>query len=360
MQTMTCSHCANRPKHLLIALLTAFLLAPGAPSTAQQTASSNQAASPQITLGELVRTLPDYMQPGPPQPAYLSAIEDASDAEREAALVPLMQWIGDERPKVRGFALLTLGLLYMPSEKRPSPGNTVSLPARYVPAVASHLLDPDPSNRNVTLLALNSVEYHGGEGLEQLTALVLPMLRQPDVLTEYPDPFFIESDKQILSHMTPEQQAQFKAHTRKVMKLPAIGPQLLAILTMPTRQPTAPVDDAMIAFLDRDDQTQSTLADCLHTLALSAPGERVNDEALRRVFEQKAMTIFLLQFVAEMRLTPKQLAAQKQRLLALANDGDAHPALRRSAQDVAACWTGQRTGNCKPNSQDLSQQLDTR
>jgi len=116
----------------------------------------------------------------------------------------------------------------------------------------------------------------------------------------------------------------------------------------------------MIAFLDREDQTKTTLSDSLHTLALTAGSERVNDEALRRVFEQKAMTIYLLQFVANLRLTPEQLAVQKERLLALSNDESAHPALRRSARDVAACWTGQRTGSCKPNDKDLSEQLDTR
>lgn len=72
------------------------------------------------------------------------------------------------------------------------------------------------------------------------------------------------------------------------------------------------------------------------------------------------MTIFLLQFVAEMRLTPVQLTVQKERLVALSNDESAHPALRRSARDVAACWNGERTGQCKPNSKDLSEQLDTR
>jgi hypothetical protein len=96
--------------------------------------------------------------------------------------------------------------------------------------------------------------------------------------------------------MTPEQQGQFKAQPHKIMKLPAEGAGL----------------------------------------------------------------IFLLQFVANMRLTPEQLAMQKQRLVALSNDELAHPALRRSARDVAACWNGTRTGQCRPSDKDSSEQLDTR
>jgi hypothetical protein len=179
-------------------------------------------------------------------------------------------------------------------------------------------------------------------------------------VTEYPDPFFVESDKRILAGMTPQQRTQFRAQPRKIIKLPAEGAGLLGILAMPTRHPSDAVDDAIIAFLDREDQTKSTLGDCLHTLALSAASERVNDEALRLVFERKAMTIFLLQFVAEMRLTPVQLKVQKERLVALSNDESAHPALRRSARDVAACWNGERNSQCKPNSKDLSEQLDIR
>jgi hypothetical protein len=346
-------------KHVLIGLIAGFLCVAGTASAAQQSVSSTQVAViTQVSLAEVARDLPEYVQ-GEQQSAYLGAIEDATNAERDSAIPNLIRWIDDERPKVRGLALLSLNLLYLPSEKRPGFGYTRSLPVQFIPAVAAHLRDTDPALHNVALAALQSVEY-SGVGMDELVALVVPMLREPDVLVEYPDPFFIESDKWILSQMTPDQQAQFKAQPHKVIKLPADGPGLLSILTMPTRHPSPAVDDAIIAFLDRKDQTKSTLGDCLHTLALSSASERVNNEALSRVFEEKAMTIFLLQFVANLRLTPAQLNVQKERLVALSNDEAAHPALRRSARDVAACWSGERTGQCKPNSKDLSEQLDTR
>ena len=145
------------------------------------------------------------------------------------------------------------------------------------------------------------------------------MLREPDILTEYPEPFFIESDRQMLANMPPQQQGEFKARHRPIMKLLAEGPILLSILEAPIRKPSAKVDDAIAAFLDRPDQTKSTMGECLHTLALSHASERVNDEAPRRVFELKTMTVYLLQFVAWMRLTPTQLSVQKERLILLSN-----------------------------------------
>ncbi|HEU5401232.1 MAG TPA: hypothetical protein VFU86_07740, partial [Terriglobales bacterium] len=127
-----------------------------------------------------------------------------------------------------------------------------------------------------------------------------------------------------------------------------------------TRNSSPAVDDAMIAFLDRSDQTKSTLGECLHTLALSHASERVNDEALRRVFEQKAMTVSLLQFVTWMRLTPAQLAVQKERLIALSNDASEPSALRKAATTVAACWNAERTGLCQPTSEEFREDLNTK
>ena len=319
--------------------------------------AQQRGAAPKVSLVEVARNLPDYVD-SQPQPAYIEAIDGASVAERDAALPLLMHWIDDERPKVRGLALLSLNLVYIPTETRPQTMPMASLPVEYIPAVAAHLRDPDPAMHNVTFAALQTVEY-SGNGMDVLVKLVLPMLREPDVVIEYPDPFFVESDKQMLATMTPDQQAAFLAQPRKVMKLPAEGSGLVGILAT-QRTPSNTVDDAMIAFLDRDDQTKSTLGDCLHTLALSAASERVNDEALRRVFEVKGMTIFLLQFVADMRLTQVEVATERARLIALSNDESAHPSLRRSAKVVAACWTGERIGRCKPSDADLSEQLDTR
>ena len=182
------------------------------------------------------------------------------------------------------------------------------------------------------------------------------MLREPDVLTEYPDPFFIESNRQMLAKMPSQQQEAFNSQHRPVIKLPAEGPVLLSILEAPARTPLAQVDDAIVAFLDRPDQTKSTIGESLHTLALSHASERVNDEAIRQVFERKAMTVYLLQFVAWMRLTPSQLTAQKERLVTLSNDGSVRPELRKAAGIVAAYWTGEREGRCQPLTEEMTQE----
>ncbi len=343
---------------VVAALLGGFLCAGESALKAQQIVTPASDATAQVSLTDMVRRFPEYAEAHDPLP-YLGALENATIAERDAALPALMQWCEDKRSVVRSHALFTLWFLYMPSEKRPEPPFSNSLPIKYIAAVAAHLLDPDRGVRPVTSLALRSTEY-SGIGLDDLVRLVVPMLREPDVVIEYPDPGFAEAEKQMLAGMTPQQQAEFKAMPRKPMMMPAVGQLLLDILATPRRQPSDAVDDAMIAFLDRDDMTQSTLQECLHVLALSRASERVNDEALRRVFERKAMTIFLLQFVENLRLTPAQLDVEKTRLVALSNDESAHPALRRSARDVAVCWNGNRTKPCKPSDEDLSQQLDTK
>ena len=336
-------------------LLLGFLLV-GARASNGQSATSPPSTTDaaKVSLAEVVRDLPDYLDSVTLLP-FSEAFENATDAERDSAVPGFIAWLKDDRPQVRGVALLSLWMLYIPNGDSQVMTCNRYLPVEDVPVVAAYLRDPDPRVRSGAFIALQTVETCG-HGLDELVNLVVPMLREPDVLTEYPDPFFIESDKQILASMTPEQQAAFKAQPRPVIKLPAEGATLLSILAVPTRKPSSAVDDAMIAFLDRADQTKSTLGDCLHTLALSRASERVNDEALRRVFEQKAMTVFLLQFITNLQLTPAQLAAQKASLLALSNDQSEHPALRKAAATVAACWNGDNTALCQPTIDEFNEE----
>jgi hypothetical protein len=335
------------------ASLFGLLLVHGTASVCQSPPASTSKA-PKVSLADVVRNLPEYTKPGT-QLTYSESFENATPEQRDAAVPTLMNWVRDDRPEVRGHALLSLWFLYMPSETSRVITCSRYLPVEDVPIVAAHLRDPDSRVRNATFLALGSVETCG-HGIDVLIDLVLPMLREPDILTEYPDPFFIESDQRMLATMPPQQQAAFKARRRPVIKLPAEGPVLLSILATPTRLPSIAVDDAIVAFLNRPDQTKSTLGECLHTLALSHASERVNDEALRRVFELKAMTVYLLQFVTWMRLTPTQLAVQKERLIALSNDKSKRPELRNAAAIVAACWVGQRNSQCQPLTEEMTEE----
>jgi hypothetical protein len=336
----------------LTALLLGLPFVVGEASVAQSAGSSpstNRVSK--VSLAEVVRNLPNYLEPGT-ESTYEEAIEKATDAERDAAVPGLIGWLKDDRPRVRASALLTLSFLYMPRENDRMITCNRYLPVEDIPIVAAHLRDTDSRVRNATFIALGSVEICG-HGLDELVDLVVPMLREPDILTESPDPFFVKADEEMLAKLTPQQQAQFKAQHRTVIKLPATGPLLLSILAVPTRKPSPAVDDAMIAFLDRPDQTKSTLGECLHTLALSRASERVNDEALRRVFEQKAMTVFLLQFIHGLRLTPAQFATLKERLIALSNDESERPAVRKAAATVATCWNVEGHGQCQPTGEEF-------
>jgi hypothetical protein len=333
-----------------------LLLVHGTTLTGQEAVSpASPGKAETVSLADVARNLPEYSKPGT-ELAFSQAFENATSEERDAALPTLMSWINDDRPEVRRHALLSLSFLYMPSATSQVIPCRRYLPMEDVRPVAEHLRDADWRARNVTFLALGSVEACG-HGLDVLIGLVLPMLRNPEILTEYPDPFFIESEQRMLARMTPQQREAYKSQPpRPVIKLPAEGPILLSILAAPTRKPSAQADDAMVAFLDRPDQTKSTIAECVHTLALSHASERVNDAALRRVFELKAMSVYILQFVGRMRLTPAQLAVQKERLLALSNDESAYPEVRKAAGKVVACWTGESSSACPPLIEEMNRE----
>ena len=116
---------------------------------------------------------------------------------------------------------------------------------------------------------------------------------------------------------------------------------------------------AVIAFLQDPGHSQETVSDLLHNIALSNANERVNDAALQIVFQRHAMSIFLLQFVARMKLTAQDLEVERGRLYTLAADSATHPALRRAAKAVADCWTNDAPYTCKPSEEDLRTQSDT-
>lgn len=345
----------------LFGLFLMLLFAEGNTSSAQSvTPPAPTSGTTKVSLADVVRNLPEYEKPG--LPSVSEVFENATAQERDSALPGFVAWLKDDRPRVRWLAVLSIGSLYLPSEKRPEPPCSAFLPVEYVPVVAARLKDSDAQVRRVTFIALQTVEICG-HGMDGLVAFVVPMLRDPDILTEYPDPFFIESDKQFpaqIAKLPTETQAEMLENRRKmrergVPKLPAEGPELLSIFAIPTWKPTNTVDDSIIAFLDREDQTKSTLGECLRVLALSRASERVNDEALRRVFEQKAMSVFLLQFVTELRLTPEQLAVQKDRLIAVSKDVSQRSSLRAAAKTVAACWGVDQTGNCRPTSEEFQE-----
>jgi len=352
----------------LFGLLLGFLFVDGRTSNSQSPAPAvSTSGVAKVSLADVVRNLPDYVDSVKTE-NYSQALEDATTPERDSAVPELIGWLKDDRPRVREKALFSIGLLYMPIGKHPEPMCSAFLPVQYVPVVAARFRDPDARVRSATLFALQSVEACG-HGMDELIQLVVPMLHEPDAVTEYPDPSSVESDQRLLARiakMPLQQQAEFKAVHLKmqqhgVPKLHAEGPELLSILTFPTRTPTNTMDDAMIEFLDRKDQMKSTLRDCFQTLAQSRASERVNDEVLRHVFEQKAMTVFLLQFVTEVRLTPTQLAVQKERLIAVSNDESERSSLREAAKTVAACWNEDRTAFCKPTIEEFQEdsRIDT-
>lgn len=167
-------------------LLLGVLLVGAKASTGQSPASpAPTGGATKVTLAEVVRDLPNYLGSGT---SATDAFDNATDAERDAAVAGLMRWLKDDRAQVRGMALLGLSFLYMPRQNERVITCNRYLPVEDVPAVAAYLRDPDSRVRNATFLALGSVETCG-HGLDTLVDLVLPMLRDPDILTEYPDPF---------------------------------------------------------------------------------------------------------------------------------------------------------------------------
>ena len=336
-------------RHFAVAtILLALTAATCSPEPLAQ-ATATGSATPQ-TLAAFVNSLPEDVQPdGTGNPAFLTQVESLSKvtaAERDAAMPQLMQRVDDNRPAVRTLALFVLWALYQP---QPGPqGAPAALPQQYLPRVVAHLHDAVPDVRPLAMLALQPVLFHPSSR-DELLALVLPLLQAPDALVAYPDHRNDVIHARLIAKLPPSAQAQFAAQYRQPM-YPALGPELLWLVLRPgsTQQ-----DDAILAFLDRTDQTPDTLSESLRAIALNRGSERVANEALRRVFAQHAMSVFLLQFVSNLALTPAEVAAFQPQLLALAADPSTEPQLRHAATTVTACWSAASRGTCRPDSENF-------
>ncbi len=320
-----------------------------------QTPAVKEQAAPR-TFADSVRDLPDLAgsRDRKASDAFAAALLSSTEPERLAAVPDLMRWTEDPRPEVRESALATVALIYYAFPPANGFAHRSSLPLQDIEPVAAHLLDTVGAVRPKAALALVSANYTSG-GQAELNRLLLPLLRNPDIFTRFPDPFFVESDAFILSKSPPERQEAMRKMQAQhpVILLPAAASAIFGLLISSPVSTSPATDDALIAFLNSPNQTPDTLSDCLHDLALAHASEAVTNEALTRVFAKKAMSVFLLQFLSTLRLTPEDLVTQKAHLLALSTDETTAPPLRHAAATVAACWNGDTHTSCAPTQQDF-------
>lgn len=277
---------------------------------------------------------------------YVEAFGKSSAADLAKVLPQLVDAFEDPQPNVRVGAMLAF---YTAASDRTSSGDPDNAVLKVLcPALAQlmpHLDDPDPRVHGTATLAYMQFLF-----LPEARAILLPALveRLKAPLVEQAEERETANPLIVPGRKFPQRSLEgAEKGVEAVGTVALLGPDDFA------------TNDAIITYLNRPDQTKVTLAACFQNIALSHANERVNNEVIRLIFEHRAMSIFLLQYLAQMQLTSNDYSVERGRLIALANDPSTHPALQRASKAVSKCWTLNFLV-CQPSEEDMKTQQDTR
>lgn len=152
---------------------------------------------------------------------------------------------------------------------------------------------------------------------------------------------------------------QFPQSTRAT----AIGPQMLWVLLPagatfyidPTTNITegrdsAEVQEAIIAFLDRPDQTSESLSECIRALALAQPQNPTVNAHLLPSLDSPDIAVrkALLRHITSLTLYPEDFVSARARVMTMASDPASPIDLQRIAKSILPCWSNDRHRECPP------------
>jgi len=323
-------------------LLVSCIFYPPSPVRAQNTADHQLSLNDDLKqIRKLSAETPNDQTSSTP---YVEAFGKASATDLAKVLPQLIDAFGDPEPNVRVGAILAF---YTAASVRTSSGeadnSVLEVLSPALVRLMPHLSDPDPRVHGTATLA-----YLQFLGLPEARAIILPAL-----LERLKAPVVEQAEERETARplIVPG-----KKFPQRPLEGAEIGVEAVGTVAGLGHNDFA-TSEAVITYLNRPDQTKVTLAACFQNIALSHANERVNNEVIRLIFEHRAMSIFLLQYLAQMQLTPNDYAIERRRLIALANDPSAHPALRRAAKAVAKCWTLDFL-LCQPSEEDMKTQQD--
>ena len=267
-------------------------------------------------------------------------VNSASIAEITQELPALIALTESSNPQLRGNALLLLyGIAGRQRAGLPENRGERDLLADeaivpYISRLAPRFTDPSTSNRSLTLILFQALGVVRPTP-PQLLKVALTVLQDPQS-----------------THATPDTTG--KSPTGEA---PSLGPQVLWVLlsadatfhrdpvtNLTEGQDSPEVQQAIVTFLRRPDQTAESLTETVRALALAqVQNPAVNAELLRLLdstdpIVQRA----ILSHIATLALTPENFASAHARVSQLATSAATRPEIQRLARALLVCWSNDR------------------
>ncbi len=273
---------------------------------------------------------------GPQWAAELDGpINAASIAEIKQELPAIVGLTESPNPQLRGNALLILyGIAERQKPGLPENRRERDLLVPYISRLTPRLKDPSTSNQGLSLILFQALAAVRPAPPE-LLKVALTVLQDPQSTQTTPD-------------------TTRKSPTRKA---PSIGPQMLWVLlsadatfyrdpaTNITEGRDSPqVQQAILTFLRRSDQTAESLSETVRALALAqVQNPAVNAELLRLLDStDPVVQRAILSHIATLTLTPDDFASARVRVTQLAANPATPIEIRKLAKTLLTCWSNDR------------------
>ncbi|HEY6373904.1 MAG TPA: hypothetical protein VIX90_00130 [Edaphobacter sp.] len=272
-------------------------------------------SQPPTSLATLLQECMDRANAGDSSAAFnavlnlAQALGKAPLSEVKEVLPPLMQAVDDKNPAIRTLALNSIVAIQSRSNPdRTLRGDALPLLEPEVPRIAAHLTDDDTHIRSTTANVL------GGFGTKPPDTVFPPLIA------------YLKRDDAVSS-----------VGSSIVFQLVRLDPQ------------RPPVATAIIAFLDRPDQTAECLTSSIDAIA-HAPiqNEAINSGIVHNIDAPRppVVRVAAILDLPELQLPNEVFTATQARLRQIASSEKEDPTVRTAANSILPCWTNDRHKPC--------------
>ena len=324
------------------ALVSAFLIAVAGSGFAQS-------SMPPRTLGSITHELAAR-----PEGLDLQLVAGLDGVVQAATMVEIKQTLPElveltesSNPQLRGGALLILDAIAgrqkagLPENRREIDASAVEAIVPYIARLKPRLMDSEIVSRVLSLNLFGAIAFFRPSSPELIKA-AMEVLQSP-------------------------QSTQATAATRNGSpegRAPAIGPDILWVLlhagatfypdpttSIAEGRDSPEVQEAIIAFLDRPDQTSESLSESIRSFALAQAQNPAVNAHLLMLLDSSDITVqeILLRNIARLTLSPEDFASARARVTLMTTDPAKPTDIQRIAKSILPCWTNDRhRGVCPP------------
>jgi hypothetical protein len=262
----------------------------------------------------------------------------ATPAEIKETVPVVVTLTESSNPKLSSRALLVLYAIALGSNSGEGRLNDDYI-VPYIPRLASRLMDSYAPNRGMSL-ALFQVFAGVRPTPPNLIKAVVAVLQDPRSTQLMPD----TTNKSLTGNSS------------------SMGAQMLWVLipagasyhrdpatNITEGQDSAEIQDLIVAFLRRPDQTSESLSECIRALAVAQPqNPAVNAQLIRLLdYPDVAVREALLRHVTNLTLTPEDFSYARGRVARIVTDAAEPANLKQLANSILPCWQNDRHVMCR-------------